>query len=361
MRSSWWPSSSTRTFISIFDSGETASGRQYYVLDYVAGKPIDRYVRDDSVSLESTLRLFVKVCDAVQYAHESGVLHRDLKPSNILVDASGEAKILDLGLAKSLTEDALSTVSLTHQVVGTLPYMSPEQSRGDSDEIGARSDVYALGVVLYNLLTGDFPYPVNGAVGQTLRHIQETPPQPPRRQWREDSGIGSGSKVASCPIDHDLETLVLKALSKDVTRRYQSALELADDVRHYLAGEPILARRDSGWYLLRKTISRHRWLVMGLTLTLLVSIAFGLVMLSMYPRATGAARAQRGATYRCRRGCRDFTQGYGFPRTDVLRGRGRSRVPAEDEPGGSSPTRRPSGAPPTSIGIRRGSPPCWKP
>ncbi|MEE9297116.1 MAG: protein kinase [Phycisphaerae bacterium] len=248
--------------ISIFHSGVTPEGMHFYVMDYIRGLRLDQYVHDKHLSLEDTLKLFGRVCDAVQYAHQRGVIHRDLKPSNILVDSTGSPKVLDFGLAKMLAAPVETVVSITQQVIGTLPYMSPEQAAGNPDEIDTRADIYALGVILYELLTGHYPYPVAGQMVEVLKHIAETPPTPLTRSWTKDLGVTARSskprRVAQCPIDDELQTVVLKTLSKERERRYQSAGELAKDIQHYLADEPIEAKRDSGWYVFRKALHRHR-------------------------------------------------------------------------------------------------------
>ena len=248
--------------IGIFHSGQTSDGRQYCVMDYVRGVPLDQYVHDNKSTLEDALQLFAKVCEAVNYAHQKGVIHRDLKPSNILVDADGEPKVLDFGLAKQLVSREASLISLTGQVVGTLPYMSPEQAEGNPDKIDIRTDVYALGVILYQMLTGHYPYPVAGQMAEVLKHIAETPPTPPSRSWKSDSGVTQCAhrriRPGQCPIDDEVQTIVLRTLAKERDRRYQSAGELAKDVGHYLADEPIEAKRDSGWYVFRKSLHRYR-------------------------------------------------------------------------------------------------------
>ena len=247
--------------IAIFDSGVTNDGAQFYIMDYVRGHRLDEYVREKRLTLEDTLRLFATICVAVQYAHQRGVIHRDLKPSNVLVDAAGTPLILDFGLAKSLSAPVETIVSISQNVIGTLPYLSPEQACGNPDEIDTLTDVYALGVILYRLLTGNYPYPVMGQMADVLKHISETPPTAPSRVWTQDSGVTRCSsrriRPGACPIDTEVQTIVLKTLAKERQRRYQSAGELARDIGHYLNSEPIEARRNSIWYVSRTLFKRH--------------------------------------------------------------------------------------------------------
>ena len=261
--------------IVVFDSGITTTGQLYYVMDYVRGVPITQYVRDNKLSLEKVLELFAVTCDAVNHAHQKGVIHRDLKPSNLLVDTEGNLRILDFGLAKAVADRQDPLVTVTGQIMGTLPYMSPEQTRGNPDLIDTRTDVYALGVVLYEMLTGAYPYPVAGEMAEVLRHIATTEPMPLTRSWTKESGIARspGTRTRSgCPINDEVDTIVLKALAKERERRYQSAGDVAEDVRHYLANEPIEAKHDSGMYILRKTLRRYRVpvAVVGLIAAILV-------------------------------------------------------------------------------------------
>lgn len=277
--------------VTVFDSGEASNGCRYCVMEHIAGRPISEHVRARDMNVREVLRLFAVVCRGVHYAHQRGVVHRDLKPSNILVetphagavtgeDDLGIPRILDFGLGKHLSAPAETVVSLTGQVFGTLPYMSPEQVGGRPDDIDGRSDVYALGVILYELLTGRYPYPMDCQFGDAIQHIRMTEPTPPSRAWTADLGIKSKQmdrkrahqrrqRLSACPIDGETQSIVLQCLSKDRRQRYQSAGELAEDIERYLAGEPIHARRRSTLYRVRKSLPRHK---LKLALTALVVV-----------------------------------------------------------------------------------------
>jgi len=248
--------------VTVHDSGVVGE-YAYLVMDYIAGQPLDEFVPQRRKSGEDTaaaLRLFATVCEAVHAAHLRGVIHRDLKPANIRVDEKGEPHVLDFGLAKLVQGEEAggssdAAMTQTGQFVGSLPWAAPEQAAGRPDQIDIRSDVYSLGVILYQTLTGCLPHPATGGIRQVLERIQHAEPPRPR---------------TLCPsVNDELETIALKCLAKERERRYQSAGELARDIRNYLAGEAIEAKRDSIAYVLRKQFRRHR---------LPVAVAVGFVL-----------------------------------------------------------------------------------
>ena len=275
--------------VSIFDSGETKDGRQYCVMDYIRGLPFDAYIKDAKLTMEDALRLFAKLCDAVNYAHQKGVIHRDLKPSNILVDGDGEPRVLDFGLARQLVSREETMLSLSGQVVGTLPYLSPEQAEGNPDKVDIRSDVYALGVIMFEMLTGQYPYPVYGQLADVLNHISNTEASAPSKMWESSTGIKhysqEGRVVEHCPIDDEVNTIVMRVLAKERERRYQTAAELALDIRRYLADEPIEAKRDSSWYVLRKRVKRYKVGVAVAAVVLCMAIIALVVTANLYRTA----------------------------------------------------------------------------
>ena len=237
--------------VTIHDSGSSV-GHHYFVMDYVPGQPLDAYMASVRPSVDESMRLFARVCDAVNAAHLRGVIHRDLKPGNIRIDPDDEPRVLDFGLAKVATSDSdVSAMTMTGQFVGSLPWASPEQAEAVPSKIDVRTDVYSLGVILYHMLTGRFPYNVIGNMRDVIDNILTAEPTRPSTLRAE------GERLAR-RINDEVETIVLKCLHKERERRYQTAGELARDVRHYLNGEPIEAKRDSLPYVLRKRLKRHK-------------------------------------------------------------------------------------------------------
>ena len=203
----------------------------FFAMELIDGEPLTQYAAKHNLSTRARLKLFGRICDAVQHAHQKGVIHRDLKPGNILVTEDGQPKILDFGVARAIDSDAQITTIRTDigQLIGAIPYMSPEQVAGDADQLDTRSDIYSLGVVLYEPLAGRAPYDLRKKmIAGAARIIQEEDPTP----------LSSVNRV----FRGDIETIVGKALEKEKERRRQSASALSADIKRYLRGEPIAAR-----------------------------------------------------------------------------------------------------------------------
>jgi serine/threonine-protein kinase len=259
----------------LLDGGALPDGSPFLVMEYVEGERIDRYCDRHGLGTRARLDLLLGVCDAVESAHRRLIVHRDLKPGNILVNPAGEVKLLDFGIAKLLDPASFDwTVAATEQGVSplTLLYASPEQVRGEP--IGTASDVYSLGIVLYELLTGRSPYAGRGRtvheLWRAICDLEPPPPSSPRTERDDDRTEDGWASPAERPdgvatvtppdgLDRDLDAIVLKALRKDAAERYPTVAALADDIRRYLGGHPVLARRGDRLYRAGKFARRHRW------------------------------------------------------------------------------------------------------
>ncbi|MBL9076322.1 MAG: serine/threonine protein kinase [Planctomycetes bacterium] len=275
----------------IYDAGHLADGRPFFVMEYVAGVPITVYCDDRHLPCRDRVRLFVDVCRGVAQAHASGVVHRDLKPGNVLVveqNGRPQPKIIDFGIAKALARDAAAGGFATEggRVLGTPGYMSPEQARGDTAAIDERTDVFGLGVLLFELLTGDLPWPRHATIATDA-------PLASRRLQRRAGTEGLDRRPPAATVRGDLDWITRKAIRIDRTERYASAQSLADDLERHLAGRPVSAGPPTWRYRTGKFVRRHR-VAVGATGAAAVALVVGLHFAER--RSTGAAERAAAAT-----------------------------------------------------------------
>jgi len=302
----------------VLDVGTTDAGRPYFVMELVKGVPITEYCDQNRLSPKERLELFARVCQAIQHAHQKGLIHRDVKPSNVLVtlyEGKPVPKVIDFGVAKAIDQRLTEKTMFTQlgQIVGTLEYMSPEQAEMGALDVDTRTDIYALGVLLYELLTGSTPLQKaklrEMAYTEVLRRIREEEPPKPSTRLNEsrDTLPSVSAQRHSEPVKltrlvrGELDWIVMKALEKDRTRRYETASSFARDIERYLAGDPVEAGPPSATYKLRKLARKHRGALTTIGAfagLLLLAAAISAYLAIQANRAERAARAAAVATRR---------------------------------------------------------------
>ena len=286
----------------VFDAGSTAEGQPYFAMEYVAGLSITQYCDEKRLSPNERLLIFTKVCEGVQHAHQKAIIHRDLKPTNILVvevDGKPVPRVIDFGLAKAISEQSESGTLVTRAggLVGTPGYMSPEQMDPMVADVDTRADVYSLGVVLYELLTGvlalDAKQWESKPFHEVLRQVHEEEPTSPSTRLNNDpAALAIAEKRSTDPrqlasmLRGDLDWITLKALERDRTRRYGTPAELAADLGRYLRNEPVIARPPTLVYRTKKYVQRHKFGVAAATAAALLLVAFGVMQAVQLRRTT---------------------------------------------------------------------------
>jgi serine/threonine protein kinase len=292
----------------VFDGGATTVGRPYFVMEYVKGLPITEHCDRERLNIEERLALFKQVCEGVQHAHQKGIIHRDIKPSNVLVYREGNKaipRIIDFGVAKALSQPLTNRTLVTEQgqFIGTPEYMSPEQAQMTGLDIDTRTDIYSLGVLLYELLTGALPFDSatlrSGGIEHIRRIIQEEEPKTPSTRLTslgEQATLVAEHRCADVGmlakrLHRELEWIPLKAMRKERARRYRSASELADDIDNYMQGVPLIAGPESTTYRVKKFVRRKRGLVTGVVAVLVVLLA-GAVGITVFAVRAEQRRAE---------------------------------------------------------------------
>jgi eukaryotic-like serine/threonine-protein kinase len=276
----------------VLDAGTTDGGRPYFVMELIKGIPITKFCDQEHLTPRQRLELFIPVCQAVQHAHQKGIIHRDLKPSNVMIalyDGKPVPKVIDFGIAKATTQKLTDRTLFTEvgSMVGTLEYMAPEQAELNNLDIDTRADIYALGVLLYELLTGSPPFSAKDlrskAFTEMLRIIREVePPRPGTKlsSSQELPAIAASRKLEpsklTSQVQGDLDWIVMKCLEKDRGRRYETANAVVQDIQRYLTDEPVLAGPPSAGYRLRKFVKRNRGMVTAASVVLL-TVVLGII------------------------------------------------------------------------------------
>ena len=295
----------------VFDAGTTETGRPYFVMEYVEGRSITKYCDEHRLSVEERLELFKQVCEGVHHAHQKGIIHRDIKPSNIQVSVRGGKavpKIIDFGIAKAITQPLTEKTSYTEhgQLLGTPEYMSPEQAEMAYRDVDTRSDIYSLGVMLYELLAGATPFDTKRLRQGGIDHIQRVIcSEEPRTPSAQLNSLGDKAKAVAESrrtqiitlirrLHRELEWIPMKAIRKEPTRRYRSASELSDDIQNYLTGAPLIAGPESNVYRARKFMHKHAGFVASAALVAVV-IIIGLITSTAFSISAEKARGEEAA------------------------------------------------------------------